>query len=467
MLESVTRRAGAAPAFRAAGALELQPAAELSGLGSVLKYSGRPLLRFEAARRLSERAVAFRVLGSNFVTLFDLRAIEQVLVTQHAAFVKDSHTGDLRRVLGTGLLTSEGEPWRRHRKLMAPSFQRTEIAGYGAVMVARARAFIAERAPGAVFDVHSEMMHLTLDILVRSLFGTEVSRAAEVEHLLEPMMRDYMPLPVALRRLSPEWFPLPSRRRIASTRRALDAILHELLAERRARTAREANGHAEPRNDLLGRLMLASDAEGGLSEAALRDEAMTLFLAGHETTALSLTYALRLLAQHPRVRERVRAELASVLGTRPPTMADLPQLRYTRAALDETLRLYPPAWAVGREPREDMVVAGIAIPRGTQVIISPWVLHRDTRFFPDPYRFWPERWLTEPAPPRFAYLPFGAGPRVCIGSHFALAEAALVLAVILQAAELELLPQPDLDPMPSVTLRPRRPVWMRVRPRAH
>jgi cytochrome P450 len=466
MLEPTPARAsGAQPRRAAEPVVQLAPVAALSGFSSMLKYARRPLLRFEAARELSDRALAFRVLGRPYVALFDPRAIEQVLVSQHAAFEKDRFTNDLRRVLGAGLLTSEGEPWRRNRKLMAPSFQRAEIAAYGAVMAERARVFIRQQAPGVVFDVHSAMMHLTLDILVRALFGTEVPRAGEVERLLEPMMVDYMPPAVAWRVLLPEWFPLPSRRRVASIRRELDAILLELLAERRSRAAEEASGRRAVSSDLLGRLMLASDAQGGLSEAALRDEAMTLFLAGHETTALSLTYALRLLAQYPHERERVFAELTSVLGGRLPTMADLPLLRYTRAVLDETLRLYPPAWAIGRQPLEDVVVAGVAIPRGTQVIICPWVMHRDARFFSDPHRFWPDRWLTEPAPPRYAYLPFGAGPRVCIGSHFALAEAALVLAVLLQSAELELMPQPDLDPMPSVTLRPRGPVLMRARPR--
>jgi cytochrome P450 len=451
---------------RHAPPLRLEPIRALSGFRSMLKYARRPLLRFEEARRWSDRAVAFRVLGLRYIAVFDPDAIEQILVSQHAAFEKDTFTSDLRRVLGTGLLTSEGDPWRRNRKLMAPSFQRGEVAAYGTVMAERARAFIDGQAPGSVLDVHSAMMHLTLDILVRALFGTEASRADEVERLLEALMLDYVPPAVAWRLLLPEWFPLGSRRRLASVRGQLDAILLELLAERRARAADEASGRRPPSNDLLGRLMLASDAEGGLSEGALRDEAMTLFLAGHETTALSLTYALRLLAQHPHERQRVIEELSSVLGGRAPTMADLPLLRYTRAALDETLRLYPPAWAIGRQPRQDVVVAGIAMPHGTQIIVCPWVMHRDPRFFPDPHRFWPDRWLTRAAPPRYAYLPFGAGPRVCIGSHFALAEALLVLAVVLQSAELELVPQDTADPMPSVTLRPRGPVWMRVRARA-
>lgn len=437
---------------------------ELSGFGSMLAYARQPLLRFEAARRHSERAVAFRVMGRSFIALFDLDAVEAVLVTQHAAFEKDRFTRDLERVLGAGLLTSHGAAWRRHRKLMAPSFQRAEIGQYAVVMVERTQAFLAKRARGEVFDVQSAMMQLTLDVLVRALFGAEVSRAAEVERLLSALARDYRPPAVALRLSSPEWLPLPSRLRLRRVRAELDAILFELFAERRARDPARADPDAPL--DLLGRLMGASDAQGRLGEAALRDEAMTLFLAGHETTALSLTYALRLLGLHPEEAALLRAELAAVLGGRAPGMLDLPRLPRLRAVLDETLRLYPPAWAIGRQPREDVVVAGIHVPRGTQVIVSPWILHRDPRFFEDPERFWPDRWLGRPPPPRFAYLPFGAGPRVCIGSHFALAEAALILATLLSVARFELVPQPPLVPSPSVTLRPRAPVLMRMMDRA-
>lgn len=438
------------------GGERLVPVPELSGFGSMLKYARQPLLRFEAARRRSERAVAFRVLGRSFIALFDLEAIESVLVTQHAAFEKDRFTRDLERVLGAGLLTSHGDAWRRHRKLMAPSFQRAEIAQYARVMVERTQAFLARQARGQVFDAQSAMMQLTLDVLARALFGTQVSRAPDVERLLGSLAQDYRPPEVALRLSSPEWLPLPSRRRLRRVRAELDAILLELLRERRARL------DAEPPSDLLGRLMLASDAQGGLSEAALRDEAMTLFLAGHETTALTLTYALRLLALHPAEAELLQAELARELGARAPGFEDLPRLPRLRAVLDESLRLYPPAWALGRQPLEDRVIAGIFVPRGTQLIVSPWILHRDPRFFSEPERFKPSRWIDEPAPPRYAYLPFGAGPRVCIGSHFALAEAALVLATLLGAGRFELVSCGPLVPRPSVTLRPGAPVLMRL-----
>ncbi|HET9957446.1 MAG TPA: cytochrome P450 [Polyangiaceae bacterium] len=445
------------------------PLPALSGVRSILRYRGRPLLRLEHARAASEHATAFEVLGDRFLVLFDPKAVEQVLVTQHAAFQKDRFTKELRRILGTGLLTSEGEEWRRSRKLMASSFQPNEIAAYGGIMAERAREFVVTRRAGEVFDVHSSMMHLTLDILVRALFGMEVKQAKEVEGLLAPFVDDYRPGSLAWR-LVPEWVPLPSRRRLARTRRELDVILDSLIAERRQQQSsaeqQRSGEQASQSADLLGRLMLARDVAGSLSEVALRDEAMTLFLAGHETTALALTYALRLLALHPSEARVARAEIASVLGERLPTMQDVPRLVRIRAALDESLRLYPPVWGMAREPKEDVVISGVLVPKGVHVVVCPWVMHHDARFFNAPERFQPSRWIDQPSPPRFAYLPFGAGPRVCIGSHFALAEAVLVLATILQHVELELLPEPALELVPSVTLRPRGPVPMRFWPRA-
>ena len=433
----------------------------LSGPWSIVKYAHQPLARFEAARALSSRAIAFRVLGSQYILLFEPEALEQLLVARHAEFSKDQFTRDLRCVLGTGLLTSEGELWRRRRKLVAPSFQRGDIAAYGPVMGECAEAFVREQPQGVVFDVHSAMMHLTLDVLVRALFGTRVARSAEVGQLLDRLMLDYLPISEAMRAALPEWFPVPSRGRLRRIRKQLDVILLELIAERRA-ALESATSRAKPEpQDLLTRLMRASDDAGSLSEAALRDEAMTLFLAGHETTALALTYALRLLALNPESAECVRQELDSVLAGRTPRMDDVPKLRYTRAVVDEALRLYPPAWAFGREALADLELGGVHVPKGTQLLVSPWVMHRDARFFAEPERFWPERWFGPP-PQRFAYLPFGAGPRVCIGQHFALAEAVILLATLLERAHFALEPGQELKLFPAVTLRPRGPVKMQM-----
>jgi len=453
----------------ASSAERLPDVPALSGFRSILKYALAPLRRFEDARVLSDRAVAFRILGVPYILLFDPEAIEQVLVTRHAEFQKDQYTRDLRRVLGMGLLTSDGEEWRRRRKLAAPSFQRAEIASYGPIMVACAEQFIESRENDKPFEVRSALMHLTLDILVQALFGTRISRAHEVELLLDRLMRDALPISEALRSVLPEWFPVPSRRRVRRISEELDDILLELIAERKAALQASASngagaGAAPGRTDLLTRLMRARDEAGGLTDAALRDEAMTLFLAGHETTALALTFTLRLLALHPEPRAKLHAELHRVLAGRPPSFDDLPQLTYTRAVIDEALRLYPAAWAMAREPIADVVVSGIQIPRGTQVLLSPWIMQRDARFFPDPEQFQPERW-SGPAPGRSIYFPFGAGPRVCIGQHFALAEAVLLLATFAQRAEFSLEPGRELRLFPAVTLRPRDPVMMRMRRR--
>jgi len=229
--------------------------------------------------------------------------------------------------------------------------------------------------------------------------------------------------------------------------------LLELIAEKKR--------NAGTGSDLLSRMLAATDAEGGLSDAELRDQTMTLFLAGHETTALALTYALRLLSLHPGVAERARREVRHVVGNRLPRLADLPELTFTRAVLDETLRLFPPAWALARVSLEDSTLGEYACRAGTEVVIAPWVMHRDQRFFTRPELFTPERWLRKPELPRCVYMPFGAGPRVCIGNHFALTEALLVLAVFLKCGDFHLQNGPLLKLSPAVTLRPSGPVPMR------
>jgi cytochrome P450 len=354
--------------------------------------------------------------------------------------------------------------------------QRPEMAAYARVMSERAAAFVASCQPGVPLDIHSAMMQLTLDVLVRSLFGTQIPHAAEVEHLLGRVMLELQPFAAAWRIVLPRWLPVPSRKRLRGLRARLDGILSELISERRAggpasagasRGSGAAAVHcAVGRQDLLGRLLQASDGEGSLSERAVQDEAMTLFLAGHETTALALTYALHLLARHPQAESTLLAELEQVLAGRAPRLEDVALLPYTRAVLDEALRLYPPAWAIGRRPLHDVVVAGIAVPRGVEIFISPWVLQRDPRFFPAPAAFRPERWLSGVPARRFAYLPFGAGPRVCIGQHFALTEAVLLLATFVQSLRFELVGPPELELLAAATLRPRHPVLMNVRPRA-
>jgi cytochrome P450 len=435
--------------------IELKSQPSLSGFGSLLRYSKRPLKRFEDARSFSARATAYELLGTRTQVIFDPELIESVLIGNHAAFSKDAFVRDLSAILGEGLLNSEGEHWRRQRKLAAPSFQRTEIARYADEMVECTERFLRELKDGEPFDVHAAFMHLTLDILVRTLFGTEISRVHEVEDALDGVMDEYSPLRMALRVALPAWLSVLSKRRIARVRSALDSVLLELIAVRKQR-----EGSA---GDLLSRLVAAGDAQGGFSDTQLRDETMTLFLAGHETTALTLTYTMRLLALHPAAAERAQREVRRALAGRSPTLADLPALPFTRAVLDESMRLFPPAWAMTREAIADCELGEYACPAGTQVIIVPWVMHRDQRFFAEPELFRPERWLSPLELPRCVYMPFGAGPRVCIGNHFAMTEALLVLASCLAHGNFCLAEGPLLRLSPAVTLRPSGPVNMRLR----
>lgn len=436
------------------GGVELRSQPSLSGLGSLIRYANRPLQRFEDARSFSARATAYDLLGIHSQVIFDPELIETVLIGNPGAFCKDPFMRDLGAVLGNGLLNSDGDEWRKQRKRAAPPFQRAEIASYAEQMVECSERFLRDLADGEVFDVHAAFMHLTLEILVQTLFGTEMSRAEEVEAAMAGVMLEYAPLRVALRIALPGWFNTRSFRRIARLREALDSVLLGVIAERRKR------GGAD--HDLLSRLLRGGEEQGGFSDAQLRDETMTLFLAGHETTALVLTYTLRLLALHPAAAEQARREVHHVLGGRSVTVADLPALRFTRAVLDESMRLFPPAWAMAREAAVDCELGEFACPAGTQVVMVPWVMHRDRRFFPEPELFRPERWLSALELPRCVYMPFGAGPRVCIGNHFAMTELLLVLASCLARGDFRLAQGPLLRLTPAITLRPDGPVNMRV-----
>lgn len=435
------------------GLIALKSEPRLSGMGSLFRYAKRPLQRFEDARSCSPRATAFQIFAQYHLVLFDPELIETVFITEHASFEKDAFVKDLEQVLGRGLLNSEGTQWRRQRKLTAPSLQRNEISAYADQMVACAEAYLASTPEGRAVDVHAGMMHLTLDILVKTLFGTHVSRVQEVEEALDGVMHEYTPLKLSLRTGLPPWLSYASRRRIARLRAALDSVVLEVIAEKK-RTGKTGT-------DLLSRLINSAESEGGMTDAELRDQTMTLFLAGHETTALALTFALRLLALHPRVLERAQREVARVIGARSPTLADIPDLGYTRAVLDEALRLFPPAWALARVASADRALGDIECKQGTEVIAVPWVMHRDPRFFSEPELFRPERWLEKRELPRCVYLPFGAGPRVCIGNHFALTEAVLILAVFLGRGQFALERGSILRLTPAVTLRPSGPVNMR------
>ena len=440
-------------------------------IGNILSFAANPI---EFGQQLAEEhgdLVRLTGAGMEFLLLFHPDDIERVLVKEHAKFVKDQFTHGLSDVLGQGLLLSEGDFWRRQRRLAQPAFHHERIQRYAAIMVERTRALSAKWRPGEVRDLRGDLMRLTLDIVTRCLFSADVGPAADtMGQALDVVMTTYLGvLDTGLR--FPSAWPTPANLRLRRAVRQIDGVVRPVVAARlRASQAEEPKGDVgasegakrPARLDLLDMLLSARDDDGGrMSETQLRDEVVTLMLAGHETTALTLAFIFHALGQHPSVHARLVAEVDAVLGGREATFADLARLPYTDAVVHESMRVYPPAWIVGRENTEPFEVGGYTIPPRTQFQIMTYALHRDPRWFDDPAVFRPERWLGGDLAkrlPRFAYFPFGGGPRVCIGNLFAKMEAALVLATLLQSHSFQLASPEPLPLVPSITLRPSRAI---------
>jgi cytochrome P450 len=418
--------------------------------GSLPEFRRDSLAFYTRCARDYGDVIAFRFGPRRAVLLTHPDLVEQVLVVQNRNFVKHFGIQLLRPLLGNGLLLSEGDFWLRQRRLVQPAFLRQRFDGYGAVMVEHSLRLLDGWRDGETRDIHRDMMGLALGIAAKTLLDADVTgAAAEVGHALDQLMNDFIyrfgsAFPV------PAWLPTPNNRRRRQAMRRLDWIINGIIRQRR-----QAGGD---RGDLLSMLMRARD-EGdgtGMTDQQLRDEVMTLFLAGHETTANALTWTWYLLAQHPKIEVKLLAELRDVLGDRPPTVADLPRLRYAEWVVHESMRLYPPVVAFGRQAVERCEIGGYEIPAGGTVIMSQWVVHHDARFFDNPNEFQPERWDNDLIHrlPKFAYFPFGGGPRVCIGNTFALMELVLVLATIAPRYRFQLVPGHPVKPFPSVTLRP-------------
>jgi cytochrome P450 len=390
-----------------------------------------------------------------FYFVNDPAAIEDLLVTHGRSYVKGRGTQRLGRLLGRGLLTSNGAFHLRQRRLVQPAFHRERIAGYATAMVARAERFAAGVGPGQTLEIDAEMSRLTLGIAAETLFGADVDRdAGTIGAALDEAMSSF---PLALSPLGEllDHLPMvPAVRRFGLARAALDAIVYRLIYARRR--DRRVAGPSET-GDVLDMLLAAADDEGAMDVEQIRDEVMTIFLAGHETTANALTWTWWLLAGNPAVEARLHAELADVLGERSPTVDDLPALRYARDVIAESMRLYPPAWVVGRRAIEPAPLGPWTVPRNGVVLACQWVIHRDPRFWREPEAFRPERWSNGETDglPKFAYFPFGGGNRLCIGESFAWTETILVLAAI--ARRLRFRAAPGLTAVaaqPFVTLRP-------------
>ncbi len=435
-------------------------AGELTGFRGLMRFAGDPLGRLETARRLHGTRVFYKQWGIPFALLMDPEIIEELLLGHAQLLKKDRFTAQLSSVLGQGLVTSEGELWRRQRKLLAPSFQPKQIARFSEVMVERTIALLEGYADGQTRDVHADMMRLTLDIVVRTLFGSRVARSDEVDEHLSVILNGFHTLMFSWRAAFPTWMPFRARRRVTHSKDQLERIVDDLIQQKRP--------HAQAGSDLLSRLICATDEQGqGMGDRQLRDEALTVFLAGHETTALALAYALYCLAKHPRVRTRLESEVDQVVGRDRVSIDHLERLQYCRAVVKETMRLYPPVWAIGRWAQEPFELLGTPVAADTQFVIPQWVVHREARWFEAPLEFEPARWLSpeQGKLPRFAYFPFGGGSRVCIGNHFAMLEATLALATIVQRVALELPSAFQLEFVPTITLRPRGPMNMHVRGR--
>jgi cytochrome P450 len=428
-------------------------------LGSAIELS-RDWLGFltRCAREYGD-VVFFRFFRTPVCLVNHPDLIESVLVKNHANFVKSKDYRVLRNTLGDGLLTSEGDFWRRQRRLMQPAFHRDRIAAYAAVMTAYAERMLAAWKDGEERDLHRDMMQLTLEIVAKSLFDADVSRdAGDVGAAMSLLLEQFIHQ-ANLAFILPERIPVPGSRKLRQAVERLDKIVYGMIRDRRASGARPG--------DLLDLLLHAEDEDGNrMSDRQLRDEITTLFLAGHETTALALSWTWLLLAQHPEIDARLAEELHQALAGRAPAFEDIPRLRYTDMVVKESMRLYPPAWGVGRQALAPFELGGYRLPAGTNVFICQWIVQRDPRFFPDPERFDPERWRDDPlrtgALPRFAYFPFGGGPRVCIGASFATMEAVLLLATIAQKFRMTLVPGHPIDLLPSVTLRPKHGVRARL-----
>lgn len=428
--------------------------------GHLKPYRNNPLEFERALARDYGDVVAMRFGPRRAVLVSHPDDIHTVLVQDAHKFRKSVIYRELlSRILGNGLLTSDGEFWQRQRKLAQPAFHHKRIQAYGEVMTAHAARMLEDWRPGEVRVLNHDMMRLTLGIVCKTLFNADVSgdadRVARALTAVLELVDDALESPIFL----PEWWPSPRHRQQREAKQILDDVVYGFIRQHRA---------ASDTGDLLS-MLLAAQGEAGerMSDRQVRDEAVTLVLAGHETTANLLTWTFILLAQHPEVETRLHAEVDRVLGGHLPTVESLRELTYTALVLKESLRLYPPAPTVGREALADIELGGYQVPKGTIVIVPIHVAHRDARWFPEPEKFDPLRFTKEQEAtrPRFAYFPFGGGPRICIGNSFAEMEANLLLAAIAQRYCLRLADARPIIPKATITLRPSAEVRVRLEAR--
>ena len=398
--------------------------------------------------------VFYRFLKIPVYVLYHPQHVEQVLLGKADNFLKGMTSRANPELFGNGLLTSDGEFWRRQRKLSNPAFHRESIVRYSEFTVEEATRMLDSWRDGETRNVHNDMMNVTLRIVLRSLFGSQLGENMRViEPALDAIMLSSSGIISILSYLG---MPSPIRSRYFRAVKQLDEVVYALIACGREKLQSGRHG-AGPR-DLLTLLLEARDDDGNaMNDQQLRDEVVTLLLAGHETTALTLSWAWFLLSQDASAERKLYQELDSVLRGRPPRASDLPHLVYTDRVVRETLRLYPPAWRIFRMTQAPLHIGDYLLPAGANIVLAQWVTQRDPRWFSDPDAFEPDRWADDATKklPRFAYFPFGGGPRVCIGAGFAMMEATLLLAAIAQRYRVHLAPGARVEPLASITLRPR------------
>ena len=437
------------------GPVRSPPTLDVSRWEGLRLLRKKPIALFE---RAATRGDVVRIpLPGRAVYLVNRPELAWEVLATHAHDVRKSPVlQGARRVLGEGLLTSEGERHHRQRRLVQPLFHHERIEGYGATMVELADRSTARWHDGQEMDLHAELARLTLAIVATTVFDTDIddADAADVGRALHDVLAHFDRL---FSPFLPLWerLPLPSTLRYRRAKETFDRTVEAMIAARRRAGATGS--------DLLSLLIRATEDGTGMSDRQVRDEAVTLFLAGHETTSNALTWTWHLLSRAPEAEGRLHAELDRTLGGRPTNAADLPTLPYTEAVLNESMRLRPPAWAIGREVRDPFDVDGVELKPGTVAVVSPWLLHRDPRWWgTDATAFRPERWLEDAEPPRHAFLPFGGGSRMCIGEGFARMEARLLIAAIARAWRFEADPRHPVELQPVITLRPRSGLRVRA-----
>lgn len=418
-----------------------------------------PIVLFEHLAHTYGPTAHYKLGANRIIFINDPDLIREILVNQASSFIKDRTQRRMKILLGDGLITSEGEFHKRQRRIAAPAFHRQRIQKYAESMVERASMLRDSLHPGQTFDMSAAMMKIALEIVARTLFATDVTAdIRQINDEVNVIMGLYNYLIALPQAESYLHWPIPGLIRFRKARARLDALVYRMIAERRA-----AN---EDRGDLLSMLLVGRDngdaSDPGMSDRQLRDEVITIFLAGYETVANALTWTWYLLSQNPAAEERMRQEIESVLQERPATLDALQQLRYTEMVFSESMRLYPPAWAMGRQANQIVELGPYRLPAGTYFFFSQYVLQRSPEYFPDPLRFEPQRFTPDQkaARPRFAYFPFGGGPRQCIGESFAWMEGVLVLATIAQRWRFRMVAGQRVDVQPKITLRPKYPMWM-------